>query len=157
MLSTGSIIVFSLIYAAISGFIVYYMMWGIDRMMNYGGVLWKLRFNKYLRLCNDQEKAEARKVFAVKSDNSQIPTIVSRIDYLNELYWTKAADITSFKLWICVECMTVRFLIYINLIISIWLGYVFGWPFVLLYVPINMVSTAIVYFNILKNELQNNG
>lgn len=157
MLNFTSILIFSLIVGCCTGFVFYYLIWGIDRMMNYGGIFWKVRFNKYLKYCTREEKNIAYEVYSLKSDNQQIPDIVARIDFLNTLYWKKAAEYTSLKLWLCTECMTIRFTLYANFLTAIYFMIYFGWVYILIYIPMNIVSLSITYYNVRNNELQNNG
>lgn len=133
------------------GFVSFWLCYGLDRMMDYGGFMWKLRFNKFLSISLFEEKRKAFEVFKIENEDEPGMTFAKRIDFLSNIYWRKAADVTSFKLWLCVECMSIRMSLILNIIYTFILVLIFGCFYLLMYFPLNLISASIIYFNVRKN------
>jgi hypothetical protein len=136
------------------GFISYYFAIGLDSMMDWGSIFGKFRYKKFLKYAITHKELITKSTLVHSMDaNDGEAKVVTRANFMNALYWELVSWEPKFKLWVCVECMSVRLATYLNLlmILSIYL-FLSNNLFIFLNIPFSfMVSISIIYFNIRNN------
>ena len=115
--------------------------WGaqmVNELMHYGNIFGEWRFEKARRaafqvgITDFHEQAEP----AFEKD------FESRMNELNELYWSIATINKKFKLWLCPVCMAIRSNIYITCVQVGGLTAMYSWDwFFLALFPVNSILT----------------
>lgn len=137
------------IYGIFVGFLSHYLALGFDSMMDYGGILDWIRWNKFCKYAKRIGKGH----LILEADN---PTIVGDsevsigtqiADWRHKYYLIVSAYSKSFKLWICTECMSIRISILFNCIAA----FCIAWNDInilrMFYiVPMSLTSVAFIYF-----------
>lgn len=144
------VIIFTLtVYGILAGAISYYIALGLDSMMDYGGILDWLRWNKFKKYAHKLGK----EYLVVEADNPVIigdsdVSIGSQIaDWRHKYYLMVSAYCKPFKLWICTECMSIRISILFNIVCVSFLAIDKSDLWQLAYiVPMCLTTTAFIYF-----------
>lgn len=138
-------------FAVVIGFISYYFAIGLDSMMDWGSIFGKFRYNKFRKYAHAHKDLIAKSILVHSMEaNEGEFKVVTRANYMNSLYWELVSFEPKFKLWVCVECMSIRLASILNLlmIISIFLFLSHSW-FIFLNIPFAFMTTiAIIHFNI---------
>ncbi len=138
----------SIILGILIGHASYYVCYGVDRWMDYNGIFYKLRLGKFYKICNKLKYNDLlQKAFNVDKikDNEKLD-IVTHSDYMSELFWTLADRYAPFKLWVCVECMSVRFSLVTSLITTSLFAYIqHDKIYFLMFPVINIGALTIIY------------
>lgn len=140
-------LIFILVISAIIGWGSHYFCTGLDRWMDYAGIFYNLRLKKFLYLVHENRYDD------ILEDYVRIPMIeidgelpiVTHTRLMSELFWKLADREHSFKLWVCVECMSMRFNAVMSLILVIFAALNFGWIYIFSYPLIVLVSTIFLY------------
>lgn len=130
------------------GFTGYYFCRGLDSWMDYGSIFYKFRLNKFHKLCSEFEhydlKEQAYGLEAVISEDGE--NFSAHVEYMNKLFWELADRVHSFKLWICVDCMSVRYVLYVSILAAITLSFYYGSALYLLSLPlIFIIAISTIY------------
>ena len=141
-------------FAVVIGFISYYFAIGLDSMMDWGSIFGKFRYRKFLKYALTHKDLISKSALVHSMDaNEGEFKVTTRANYMNAIYWELVSWEPKFKLWVCVECMSVRIAAYLNLIMitSIYL-FISHNLFIFLNIPFAfMVTISIIYFNIRNN------
>lgn len=127
-------------------YISYFMAYGLDRMMNYGGIFDWVRFNRFRKYA----KEIGREDLIILAKHPEVdetikkPVIIQISAQRMRYYNIVAAYSKGFKKWICIECMAVRICILLNVLILLFIKQYY------LIMPTIIISIAIIY-NFLYN------
>lgn len=135
-----------LIFSFLLSYVSYYLSYGLDRMMNYGGIFDFIRFNRFKYYAKEIGREDL--ILLAKNpkvDETSKKTVIIQISsHRQRFYNIVAAYSKGFKKWICVECMSVRICILLNVLI---LGFIKEYYLI---IPTLIISIAIIY-NFLNN------
>ncbi len=145
-----------LIYAlaVVIGFVSYYFAIGLDSMMDWGSIFSKIRYKKFLKYALTHKDLITKSALVYSMDALEGEAkVTTRANYMDGLYWELVSFEPKFKLWVCVECMTVRIAAYLNLLmVTLVYFYVSHSLFIFMNLPFSMMLTiSIIYFNIKAN------
>ena len=136
------------------GFISYYFAIGLDSMMDWGSIFGKFRYRKFIKYALTHKDLITKSTLVYSMDALEGEAkVTTRANYMDSLYWELVSFEPKFKLWVCVECMSVRLATYLNffMIIFIYL-FVSNNLFIFLNLPFSLMLTiSIIYFNIKAN------
>lgn len=123
--------------------------------MDYGGVFDFIRWNafkKYAKKIGREELiAEADNPVIVPDDELSIGTQIA--NWRHNYYTIVVAYSKRFKMYICVECMSVRISLFFNLIAAAYIAYAHGsYAYLTAMFPFTIASTAVIYFLIHRDE-----
>lgn len=130
------------------GYSAHYICKGVDNWMDYGSIFYLVRLEKFKRICGKYGYTDllerAEKVNEYREDDT-IP-FTSHISYMSKLFWELADRHHPFKLWVCVECMSIRYVLYVSLLAVILICFYLNSAWYLLSLPlINAAAITTIY------------
>jgi len=144
-------------FGVIIGFISLYLAVGLDSMMDWGGIFSKYRYNKFLQFAKDNHKdliTKSTLVYSMEANEGESKG-TTRANFMHSLYLELSADLNKFKLYICIECMSVRIAVYINILAHLFCILFLGGSWFLLFnLPFSfLVIISVIYFNIKNGKV----
>jgi len=130
------------------GYTGYYFCRALDSWMDYGSIFYQLRLRKFLSVCYKHGYTDLIEAAGMVGDvkGQDQSDFAEHIDYMNSLFWTLADRVHSFKLWVCVDCMSVRYVVYVSFSVCVLICLYLSSPFYLLTLPlINLMAIVTIY------------
>ena len=132
------------------GFVSFWFAVGLDSMMDWGGFFQKIRFKKFLKYAKDNHKdliVRSALVHSLQPEQGEQKG-TARANFMASLYYELAAEVLAFKLWVCVQCMSVRIALYLNICLYIFALYFsrFEWLILFNYPFTFMVAISVIYY-----------
>ncbi len=137
------------------GALSYYVAIGVHRMLDYGGIFWKLRFNKFLKSADGFQIKMLHEILNQDLTDKNLDNLklnhgypyAEKRDTLNNIYWQIVTDKPELKIWLCNECLAYRialFYAFCSLVLFIWYGLI-SWygGFIFWFFALPLITSAI--------------
>lgn len=140
MLNRYNVLTYTLliILTCLIGAASYYVASGVMNMLEFGGIFWKLRLNKFLKYADGFQITIISDILKQDLNDKDMDNLKlnetypfeEKRDSLNKLFWQIVTDKPELKLWLCAECLAYRIAIFYTicvLTLCFWFGYISWW------------------------------